>query len=474
MAGSGRVQADDNFDIDDWYDASRRSRGVSMMPASNPQLVNYQNMHVANPMPPQSRSNQQQQQRHPPQSNGYNVDSYYHGSHNGPPASAQQSAGYYGGYGDNDNNDISYSSGHYEPVHYPGDRGPPRMQQQQQQQQYGRGPAPQAPTYQQIASTHGNYQNGVYPLGVAPPMNNGSRPSTGRSNMSMGHTAPDPGMESRPQTARSDKSTTPLNPNAVVLSNLPKGVKASSETRYSPPPPISTANTSSTLHSRHGNVSSPYSPVAPKYGASPSTEYLSTVKSQQPLLNSSHSHGHSDMTTVDLSNVRSGGGYQPPERPITSSTTRYNASQLARGKSVNDRYEQRKAGGDSGVGECCECCCGGCMRCACCSVCCCLGPIITWILVILVLVGIALALYFNWDKIIGAVKNKGAAAAASVASTAATPSAVPVSTAAPPAAPPAAATNAAAAAAAAAASAAGLPPEAVAAEAAIAAAATPA
>ncbi|KAJ1942447.1 hypothetical protein EC988_006485, partial [Linderina pennispora] len=73
MAGSGRVQADDNFDIDDWYDASRRSRGVSMMPASNPQLVNYQNMHVASPMPPQSRSNQQQQQRHPPQSNGYNV-----------------------------------------------------------------------------------------------------------------------------------------------------------------------------------------------------------------------------------------------------------------------------------------------------------------------------------------------------------------------------------------------------------------
>ncbi|KAJ2724705.1 hypothetical protein GGI07_001758 [Coemansia sp. Benny D115] len=88
-------------------------------------------------------------------------------------------------------------------------------------------------------------------------------------------------------------------------------------------------------------------------------------------------------------------GYSPPEHPSVLANQYSATSQLSRNKTINDRYTRRNAGGDSCFGECCESCCGRFMRCTCC----CLHPIISWLLVIAVLVGIALALYFNWDKI---------------------------------------------------------------------------
>ncbi|KAI7835041.1 hypothetical protein BX661DRAFT_175990 [Kickxella alabastrina] len=92
-------------------------------------------------------------------------------------------------------------------------------------------------------------------------------------------------------------------------------------------------------------------------------------------------------------------GYSPPSQPAAI-TGQYSAtSQLSRNNSFNDRYTGRKAGGDSCCGECCESCCGKFMRCTCCR----LHPAVSWLLVILVLIGIALGLYFNWSKIVNAV-----------------------------------------------------------------------
>ncbi|KAJ2672249.1 hypothetical protein IWW42_002975 [Coemansia sp. RSA 1085] len=167
----------------------------------------------------------------------------------------------------------------------------------------------------------------------------------------------------------------------------------------------------------------------------------STIGSAQPLsssysgdLYSKHSRqhlvaSHGNMSARDEKRypdlVSPPSAYAPPEPPTASSTQYSNMTQVSRNKSVNDRYKARKAGGDSCMGECCEGCCGACMRCACCSVCCCMGPIITTIIIVLVMVGIALALYFNWDRIIDAVKGTSNSDPAADTPAAAAPVATP-------------------------------------------------
>ncbi|KAJ1646313.1 hypothetical protein J3B02_006206 [Coemansia erecta] len=161
-----------------------------------------------------------------------------------------------------------------------------------------------------------------------------------------------------------------------------------------------------------GNRSqNPYGAYDPGYEHSQRPTTASTVGSAYAMGVShpaeSHSkHGHQQLLpklSIPSDNEKmsysesstASAGYSPPSQPFPASTQYSATSQLSRNKTVKDRYTSRKAGGDSCMGECCESCCGRFMRCTCC----CIGPIISWALVLLVLVGIALALYFNWDKI---------------------------------------------------------------------------
>ncbi|KAJ2302945.1 hypothetical protein IWW55_003174 [Coemansia sp. RSA 2706] len=195
------------------------------------------------------------------------------------------------------------------------------------------------------------------------------------------------------------------NPHAklVVMTNLPKGVELEDPRIYESRPV--TASTATSMRT-------PYS------------SELHSKPSRQHLL-PTHMSPRDEKRSPELTSPPS--AYTPPAQPTASSTQYSAATHMSRNKSLNDRYKGRRAGGDSCMGECCESCCGGCMRCTCCSVCCCMGPIITTIIVILIMVGIALALYFNWDKITNAVNgNKGdpaadAAAAAATAAAAAAP-----------------------------------------------------
>ncbi|KAJ2163204.1 hypothetical protein GGF46_000134 [Coemansia sp. RSA 552] len=164
----------------------------------------------------------------------------------------------------------------------------------------------------------------------------------------------------------------------VVLTNLPPGAGVEDPRDYAKPMTASSIGSSQAM-------GSPYSGDTLK-------------QSRQHLLNKNNG-GHS----AGLSSPAS--AYSPPGPPLPSSTQYSTGTQLSRDKSIRDTKD-RRAGGDSCMGECCSCCCGGCLRCACCPAwCCCMGPIITTILVILILVGAALAIYFNWDKITNAVQG---------------------------------------------------------------------
>ncbi|KAJ2710797.1 hypothetical protein H4R19_003571 [Coemansia spiralis] len=132
-----------------------------------------------------------------------------------------------------------------------------------------------------------------------------------------------------------------------------------------------------------------YSPFTGELCSKPSRQHLLVDQRRPPADFSTH---HDTLRSPPSA-------YSPPAQPAVQHSAA--AGRMLRDKSIRDRYNKRGAGGDSGMGECCECCCGGCMRCACCSVCCCMGPILTTALVILVLVGAALALYFNWSRITG-------------------------------------------------------------------------
>ncbi|KAJ1859255.1 hypothetical protein GGH12_004909 [Coemansia sp. RSA 1822] len=179
------------------------------------------------------------------------------------------------------------------------------------------------------------------------------------------------------------------NSNIVVTNNLPKGMDMDDPRIYESRPV-----TASTVGSARA-LTTPYAGD------------LHSKQSRQHLL---PSHGgvsaRDEKRSPEL--ARPPSAYSPPSQPTASSTQYSNATQLSRDKTIKDRYKSRNAGGDSCMGECCESCCGSCMRCACCSVCCCMGPIITTIIIVLVLVGIALALYFNWDKITNAINGNKA------------------------------------------------------------------
>ncbi|KAJ1846891.1 hypothetical protein LPJ73_004401 [Coemansia sp. RSA 2703] len=303
-----RVKVEDEYNISDWYSASRESRAISMAVDNQQRMGNFQNAHNVNPMPPRRLVNNQviiptqethqirQQQRLQP------VHDHYQQQHRQNQHQQQLSAGDIPSYFSNGNTLSQFPSS-------------------QQQQRSGNN-----------NSESTNYYGNVDEYG--------DRPTSSRKN----------------------------GPNPYGAYN--------SSYEYSQRPV-----TASTVGSAHAmGVSYP--------------EELHSKQSHQQLLpklsipSAKEKGAYSEPTTASA-------GYSPPSQP-DSLPMQYSAtSQLSRNKTVNDRYSRRNAGGDSCMGECCETCCGRFMRCTCC----CLGPIISWILVLLVLVGIALALYFNWDRI---------------------------------------------------------------------------
>ncbi|KAJ2515180.1 hypothetical protein H4217_005334 [Coemansia sp. RSA 1939] len=201
----------------------------------------------------------------------------------------------------------------------------------------------------------------------------------------------------------------------VVLDNLPEGVTSAAR------------DESSIYQTQTSHTSNSTQPMGVTFGG------IHSKPSRQELLADYGTHNSKDEASV-FDPHRPSSAYNPPMQPQASAAQYSTASQLSRDKSVKDRYKQRKVGGDSGMGECCEPCCGGCMRCfccsccTCCSACGCIGPLLAWGLLIGVIVGIGLGLYFNWDKITNAVKNIGDNAnptetAAAAAAAAATPAA---------------------------------------------------
>ncbi|KAJ2791701.1 hypothetical protein H4R20_006832 [Coemansia guatemalensis] len=177
------------------------------------------------------------------------------------------------------------------------------------------------------------------------------------------------------------------NPKLIVLTDLPKGVEVENPRDYESRPV--TANTTASSY----------------MSTTPFSSELGSKQSRQHLLEKQSKYLTRDDDARNAGLRSPPSAYTPPAQPTPSSTQYSTGTQLSRDKTVKDRYKGRSAGGDSGMGECCESCCGGCMRCACCTT----GPIIATIIVVLVLVGAALALYFNWDKITNKDGDKGAA-----------------------------------------------------------------
>ncbi|KAJ1789950.1 hypothetical protein LPJ59_005252, partial [Coemansia sp. RSA 2399] len=191
--------------------------------------------------------------------------------------------------------------------------------------------------------------------------------------------------------------------NVLAIEDLPRGVTSASRDE----PPFYRPTTATTSHSAY-TMGSYYRGMYSK-------------QSQNDMLGF---HGkyttRDEMSAIELNNAST--VYSPPLPPPTASTTQYSAPSLSRDKSFKDRYKPRKAGGDSGTGECCGPCCDGCMGflccscCSCCTVCGCIGPFLAWALLILVLAGAALALYFNWSKITDAIDHTSESSASSAAS----------------------------------------------------------
>ncbi|KAJ2042281.1 hypothetical protein GGI08_007767 [Coemansia sp. S2] len=307
MSRPNRAQANDDYNIGDWYSASRKSRAMSVMPGYQQQHSSHYLQNIASePLP--------QYQQPPTQQPTYTKPSAHVGGDNYNGSADQHGQAYHS-------------------------QSRPRTQQQQRNL---------APMPSNAYASAGPYT----------------------------HTS-DP-------NSRHYEPALPHAPEAQFSSRVPTG--------YSQRPA-----TASTVGSGHAmGLSFPAS--------------LRQSKSRQELL---QCYGVSPVAekTLYLDAPSASAGYVPPARPTTA------AVQLSRNKSLKDGYSKRRAGGDSGMGECCGSCCGGCMRCSCISSCCCLSPILSWLLLLLVLVGIALALYFNWGRIVSAV-NKGAS------NTAATPSGV--------------------------------------------------
>ncbi|KAJ2787986.1 hypothetical protein GGI15_000246 [Coemansia interrupta] len=329
-----RVKVDDEYNISDWYSASRESRAISMAADNQQSMGNFQNAHNTNPMP---------QRR--PVNNQIIVPVQGNHQHRQQPR--------------------------LQPVH-------DHYQQQQQQQQRHR----QNQHQKQLSASH-----------IPSYYNNDSAPSQFQS--------------SRQQHQPPNNNSEPMN----YYGNFDEYGDGPIGSRNNGPNPYGAYNssyeyaqrpvTASTIGSAHAmGVSYP--------------EELHSKQSHQQLLpklsipSAKEKGAYSEPTTASA-------GYSPPSHPDSLAMQYSATSQLSRSKTVNDRYTRRNAGGDSCMGECCESCCGRFMRCTCC----CLGPIISWILVVLVLVGIALALYFNWDRIRNSINKLENSATAATSSSAA-------------------------------------------------------
>ncbi|KAJ2704092.1 hypothetical protein FB645_003567 [Coemansia sp. IMI 203386] len=335
-----RVRVEDDYNIGDWYAASRESKAVSMV-AVNQDSSNFHNAHHANPMPRNAN-------RAPLPQRSYLNEPVVIQPHGGPQYRQQP---------------------RLQPVH---DHYQQQQQRQMQQNAYvaneSYSPYSNDTTGSSFSRPHPNSGNVTgsdivnYYGGFD---DYDEKPMSSRS-MGRGNRAQDPYGAYDPGYGHSQRPTTA----STVGSSYAMGISHPAES-----------------HSKQGHQQ-----LLPKLSIPSDNEKMS----------------YSESSTASA-------GYSPPSQPLAVSTQYSATSQLSRNKTVKDRYASRKAGGDSCMGECCESCCGRLMRCACC----CISPIITWALILLVLVGIALALYFNWDKITNKINNLDNTAAVTPAAAAA-------------------------------------------------------
>ncbi|KAI9501856.1 hypothetical protein BX070DRAFT_236136 [Coemansia spiralis] len=373
-----RVKIDDNYDTSDWYSASRDSTAVSIIP-ENAHMV----MH-------QSTYGEGHSQRQKTQMNAFNSQreptwryDTYQGQHEtvAPLDYYMDSARSMHSFSSTQNNSASGSRREHreqgpryeEPIrsnHYPENDAYNQHYQPQQYHNYNNRHRHSPPSSHQ-------YPQGIYGDGQL-------------NDRAFNRQVPVPARVHNLDIPTADTRNNVGDPSQVILENLPKGVTS--------------ATLENPSHQRPTTANTVDSALA--MGVSFPNELRPKPSRQQLLPNKELAYSNDDLAAIELNSQST--AYSPPAQPSASTTQYSTSSQLSRNKTIKDRYGGRNAGGESGMGECCETCCGGCMRCsccACCSMCCCLGPIISWILVLLVLVGIALALYFNWGKITNAIKH---------------------------------------------------------------------
>ncbi|KAJ1829207.1 hypothetical protein LPJ56_000552 [Coemansia sp. RSA 2599] len=325
-----RVRVEDDYNINDWYAASRESKAVSMV-AVNQNPINFQNAHHANPMPQRNYINK-----------SYVNEPVVIQPHGGPQYRQQP---------------------RLQPVH-------DHYQQQQHQQQQ-----------EQHRSRH-QQQPFVASESFAPYANDTVRSSLSQNQLK-GRNASGGDIVNY-YGGFDEYNEKPMTSRSMGRGNHAQSPYGAYDTGY-----------------EHNHRPTTASTVASSYamGVSHPAESHSKQGHQQLLPKLSIPNDREKMSYSESSTASA--GYSPPSQPLAASTQYSATSQLSRNKTVKDRYNSRSAGGDSCMGECCESCCGRLMRCACC----CISPIISWALVLLVLVGIALALYFNWDKITNKISS---------------------------------------------------------------------
>ncbi|KAJ2084381.1 hypothetical protein H4R24_000011 [Coemansia sp. RSA 988] len=371
-----RAKDDGAYNVDDWYNASRESRAPSAM-SGNLHMVAYTDEgegHTGSKLAAPYQQQQNRQQHQPGNSGG---NQWPAPRHEPRYQQAQQPRLLVQALTPN-----AGMQNHGQPIY--------SQQQQRQQLHMGQGPVGGSlqygnnnpPGMHPSATRDFSPYNSTFGSGHYGGSHYGSdnHQSIASSNIYVPESGNPYGAEHYNQNSEIAQQHRQQNPNLIVLTDLPKGVEVEDPREYESRPV--TANTTASSHMT----------------ATPSFGELGSKQSRQHLLEKQGKYlTRDDARNAGLRSPPS--AYTPPAQPTPSSTQYSTGAQLSRDKTVKDRYKGRSAGGDSGMGECCESCCGGCMRCACCSSCCCMGPIITTIIIILVLVGAALALYFNWDKI---------------------------------------------------------------------------
>ncbi|KAJ1920473.1 hypothetical protein H4219_001310 [Mycoemilia scoparia] len=194
------------------------------------------------------------------------------------------------------------------------------------------------------------------------------------------------------------------NPNVLALS-LPPGVKPSQEVSAvtipvsqapQKPYPYSSASPQSPSRNQDGNY-----PMPPSLSKTGSAGY--STASQRHQQHSTPKYEPGTMKAYQYVNSQNVPPILPPTYAPPPQIMISPSGNVKRHKSISDRYAGGNSGGECGCGECCSSFCGGCCTCcgkcacSCCGCLCC--PIIMVLVVILICVGIALALYFNRDKI---------------------------------------------------------------------------